>query len=199
MDKDKMEIIYKKTVNNSVGRDKRCSYTKNIKNSINKIAIETLLLVFIASSLMGCTGQFALNNNVSSMDNKESYTTTVERKYSYYEIASFEKNRVYGLMEDNGLTDFIHKGNDKHYNYTAEDFKKIKELDESYLYGFYMVADRETLDEVCKALGYTDIKDYLIKNNYVDKENNPDVNVWYDSNLVNIQKIMSEQGIQRSR
>lgn len=192
MDNDRMDKIYKKTIENSVGREKKCFYVKNIKNSINKVAIETLVLVFIASSLMGCTGQFVKNNNDNiNLDVTESYTFVKEFEHSSYEITMYQVNRVYDLLNSYNLNDFSYNGNKKHYNYTSEDFKKIKELDESYLYGFYLVSDRETLNEVCISLGYNDIKDYLIKNNYVDKDNNPDVNVWYDYNKVNIDKIMS--------
>lgn len=195
MSTDKMEKIYKKTLNNSVGREKKCFYAKNIKKTVNKIALQTLILVFIASSLMGCTAQLAKNNdlNNTNLNESENYTTVVEFEHGAYEITMYQVNRVYDLLNSYNLNNFSYNGNKKHYNCSSEDFMKIEELDESYLYGFYLVSDRETLNEVCKVLGYEDIKDYLVKNNYVDKDNNPDVNVWYEYNKANIDKIMSQE------
>ena len=78
------------------------------------------------------------------------------------------------------------------YKYTAEDYKKIAELDESYLYAFYTSTTIETLTEACLALGYEDVKDFLLKNGYVNEDGNPDVGVWYKHNKKEIASIMKE-------
>ena len=52
--------------------------------------------------------------------------------------------------------------------------------------------DDYTIDEFTKSLGYEDLEDYLIKNDYVDEEGNPSTYNWYNVYLYNMAKIMNE-------
>lgn len=193
MEQDKLKRIYERAVANSVGKDKKCEYKKTIKNAIVKTATVTLILTLIASGLVGCEGKYKIDSD------GELKITSTENQFSTYEIACYQDSRVYNLLADYNFTNYEVVGTKRNYHYTAENYKKIKELDESYLYGFYVITTHETTNEVCKALGYQDLKDFLISNNYVDKNNNPDISVWYKQNKEKIIKIMEEEETNQRR
>ena len=122
-----------------------------------------------------------------TVNNLESYG------YSIANITDYGKLIVKGMLKDNGFTDYYtNEENERHYNYTAEDYKSMPNFDERYLYSLYLVVDDYTIDEFTKSLGYEDLEDYLIKNDYVDEEGNPSTYNWYNVYLYNMAKIMNE-------
>ena len=155
-----------------------------VKVALYAFGVYTLFTAFDAEDVEN------INNAIDSWGES---LTEEESEFSIYEISVFQQERVKALLEKNKLTDYTVENGRRHYSHTAEDYAKILELDETYLYGFYTLTSRATLDEVCKALGYTDIKDYLIQKQYVDSEGNPDVHVWYKQNKKDMIVIMREQ------
>lgn len=114
--------------------------------------------------------------------------------FTTYQISTYQTLRLYDLLEANNLTEYEPEQlTRRNYKYTADDYKKVAELDESYLYAFYTETTLETLTEVCQALGYDDIEDFLIRKGYVDKDGNPDVSVWYKYNKKEIAAIMKDK------
>ena len=113
--------------------------------------------------------------------------------YSLSDIQAYETIRFYNLMRKNGLTDYTQIGFSMDYNYTAEDYKKMKGLDETYLYTIY----RKThdLDEFLEALGYSSLDEYLLKNNYVDEYGKPSTTYW----RIETAKDTSQQMLEESK
>lgn len=137
----------------------------------------------------------AYNRVISSSKVEEKEDPADDGLYGFttYQISTYQTLRLYDLLEANNLTEYepdhlIRRS----YKYTADDYKKIAKLDESYLYAFYTQTTLETLTEVCQALGYDDIENFLISKGYVDKDGNPDVSVWYKHNKKEIAAIMKE-------
>ena len=83
----------------------------------------------------------------------------------------------------------------KHYSYTIEDYKKIDKLDESYLLGFYEGTTQSTFNNILMSLGYNSLDDFLLQNNYVDKNGNPDIAEWNLCQYHLIAKNMYESGV----
>ena len=59
-----------------------------------------------------------------------------------------------------------------------------------YIHGFYLLADDESVDEMCKGLGYVNWEDYMIKNNYVNENNEIDKSIWDYENMKVVVPIM---------
>ena len=67
-----------------------------------------------------------------TVNNLESYG------YSIANITDYGKLIVKGMLKDNGFTDYYtNEENERHYNYTAEDYKSMPNFDERYLYSLY--------------------------------------------------------------
>lgn len=197
MEPKDLQRIYDKTLENSVGIEKKCPFKKTFKNVVIKVATVTLLLTFMASSLTGCMGNIKNLNpteetQITSSDSQNQNDDIKINGFEPYYIFNFERARVFELLEAYNLTEFEFVSAKRDYKYTSEDYKKIIELDESYLYGFYVTTTRETLNEVCKSLGYENIEDFLNTKGYVDKNGKPSVSAWYDHNIQEITSIMEE-------
>lgn len=196
--KEQYEQNYESMLKNSVGPDKRCPYTTTVKKALLSVSLFTLTTSFILSGLCGCAKIQKFSNPQSSIETKieQSYDDNQEDKYhgfSLYDISTYQRLRTYEIMEENGFNNYTTEGTRRNYNYTSEDFKKLDKLDETYLYGFYTSTTGSTLNQVCGALGYENLEDFLIKNNYVDSQGNPSTMVWSQSNSVQISNIMAEQ------
>lgn len=118
-----------------------------------------------------------------------SYTNTYNG-YKDHEIGAYERLRAKDLLEDCGFTDYSMEGSKRHYNYSAEDFRSVEELDETYLYALYVICDEETFETVLVALGYENLADFLTRMNYVDDEGNPSLLVWSITDMELISGIM---------
>ena len=65
--------------------------------------------------------------------NKTEYVTKING-YEMADLSIYGNLRVYDLLDANGFTDYEGSGYNRSYRYDAEDFRKLKGLDESYLY-----------------------------------------------------------------
>lgn len=189
--------IYEMLEKNSVGEDKRCVLNK--KSRIVKLAVPISIIV---STLIvaGFVGVF--NNYINDDDTEQQtiYYTYNNYGYNTMDIVLFSEARVYTLLNNNNIIDhtFTEKGK-IHYNYSAEDYKKIKELDESYLFTLYEMVDQYTVDEFSKALGYKNLNDYLEKNGYIDKDGEINIKKWSTENLECCAKMMDDMSIKKGK
>lgn len=185
MEKEKYLQMYDNLKNKSIGNNKRVKKNKKTVKAILKISIATMLSTMALASFVGCT-------SISREYNPEDYKIVIDT-YSGYkpsEIINYEKLRVNDIMQAYGMEDYSIDGIRKNYHYSSSDYEKIIELDETYIHGFYMYSDMNTVTEVCKSLGYDNLTDYLIKNNYVDENGMPSEAKWEEENLEKIGSIM---------
>ncbi len=183
---ENMKRMYKNTLNNSIGRDKKVHDSRIHRRVALGVSFLTLLLTFSASSLIGCSKNFKndLNNGGETIaEESEKYYG-----YSITEISLYEQSRLKKLLEEYNLTDYTQNGIERrNYNYTADDYKKIKELDETYLGGAYALFNKKSLDELCKALGYADFNDFL------EKKYGGAIKDWAEYDLDQMSEIMKNE------
>lgn len=207
MKEDKYKEMYEKLKKSSIGKDKKCQANRFKQRVTLKIALSTILASLCTVCLAGCKNNDNYYNN-SNNSNSTTYVTENTNQentndysyssntYSPSEISRYQRLRVNELMTNYNMTDYTKDPENNRrriYNYTSDDYKQIKELDETYIYGFYLLADTNTVDNVCNALGYSNLYTYLTVNNYVDEAGQPDVEKWYDANTITINNIMIEQ------
>jgi len=182
------QLIYENLKNNSIGKEKICSSNFAVKKIALTVALTTFISVFTTACSVSLKDKLFNSKDTSSV--VEVYEPT---KYSRVEISSYNQLRSRNLLVDNGFTDYKIEGDYRDYNYTAEQFSTIKDLDDTYLYGFYMVVTEKTFSNILNALGYKDLNDFLVKNKYVDSENKPSKQKWYSENTKQIEQIMVEE------
>lgn len=207
MKEDKYKEMYEKLKKSSIGKYKKCQANRFKQRVTLKIALSTILASLCTVCLAGCKNSenyYNKGNNSNSTTYVTEYTNQENTNdysysnntYSPSEISMYQKLRVNELMTNYNMTNYTSDPNNSHkriYNYTSEDYKQIEELDETYIYGYYILADSTTVDYVCEALGYTNLYTYLTTNQYVDDMGNPSIDKWYDANNITINNIMIEQ------
>ena len=193
MSKEELDRIYENAKENSIGPEKKSSAKREKKTVAMKITIGALAAILAISGLTGCvqkTIQPTPNESTSISENIE-YKNEYNG-YSDVEIGIYERLRLGDLLEANGFTDYTMDGQKKSYNYSAEDFKKIEELDETYLYASYIATTKETFMNILTSLGYENLEDFLIKNEYVDENGKGSIYVWCIKNMEEMSLIMKQ-------
>lgn len=114
--------------------------------------------------------------------NKTEYATEIDG-YEMADLSMYGNLRVYDLLDANGFTDYEGSGYNRSYRYDAEDFRNLKGLDESYLYGFYCATSEENFNAVLSVLGYDSLEQYLTEKEYVDEDGNPSIDAWNDASM----------------
>lgn len=195
MDKKVYENIYNVLEKNSIGNEKKCPNNRKKKKVILKISLGMLTGLLIVVGIIG-SSLIKLNNNyyeqiqqIEDVDNND-----VERYgYSIINIQEYGKLITKNMLKEYGFDNYtINDDNYRHYNYTSDDYKKIINFDERYLYSLYLVVDDYTINEFTKSLGYKDLDDYLIKNNYIDDEGKASTYKWLIDYLREMAKIMND-------
>lgn len=113
--------------------------------------------------------------------------------YDIIEISRFQSRRSLELLDSYGFTDYTMVDQKRNYHYTAEDYKKIDTLDETYLYGMYIETTDRTLREILRSMGYENLNDYLIQKGYVSSDGEPSTYIWNQYNAEVIDDIMVEE------
>ena len=189
---DKNYILYENLKKNSIGNEKKCKAVKYIKKGTLRVGITVLISAFTIGVLSGCNIHEDYFNNNDNENNHSSYEQTLNdyNGFSIVEIRNYEMLRADDLFSNNGFHSYSMEGTKRKYNYKSSDYKRIKELDETYLYGIYLNTNSSTFNEVLQALGYSDLEDYLIKNNYVNKNGEPSTMAWSNADLEKMSQLM---------
>ena len=156
---------------------------------------KTTVVAFLSVAMLctACIGPGQSNHNEKSSSEIEAeykFLIDDESGYSADEVGVFEKLRAMDLLNENQMFDYERKTLQRDYHYTAEDYAKIKGLDETYLYGFYILSNEEDANEMVKALGFENLDDYMIQKGYVDEDGNPSRDEWCKADIVIMRKIM---------
>lgn len=195
MSKYKYNTIYEDAKNNSIGKDKVTSSNKIIKKGIVKKTHQELLAILATSSIVA---SFNKNKHTHISEYTRASQRTIKKDYNgykEYEISIYEKQRAKKILEEAGLTDYIIEDSKRNYNYTAEDYQKIKVLDESYLYALHLITTEETFNTILSSLGYTSLESYLFSKGYTSEIGVPDKKKWSNADLENISLIMKNTQI----
>ncbi len=189
--------IFEKMKAKSIGINKRVK-NKRIKiKATLKRSIATFLTILAASSMVGCNVK---NNEKNSTKSSTSYSMDKEwNGYTYDEITNYELKRLDETLSSNGLTEYEMKGGNRVYNYTAQDYGKVPEFNDSYVRSFYIMTDSNTVDQFCMSQGYQNFTDYMDKNGYINSDGSKDISKWYDDSLEAVSKKMSFREVGKTK
>lgn len=204
MGKDAKEI-FEDLKNNSIGKEG--IRLINIKSKGVRIAGTILSLMLIFSTMCSCVKQqnnifdepVNVESNISNRTYYYNYDDNVVEELLYNETFRVREVLVFS-NEDISLKD------NKICN-TVEEYKAAEALKDTDLIGFYEMVNKDEVEteKVIQALGYKNWDDYLISNNYIDKEGKPNKYVWlndesqrlYDEYLKSFEDINESKGISK--
>ena len=185
------EQLLERMRTNSIGTNKRTT-NKFIKTKkVLNIAMSTILSVVIAMSMIGCT-----KSNIEDKSTIQQEYSEIYEDYGVHtkDIQEYEIERLEKALEETGLIDYtLNEDNLRDYHYTAEDYRKINNLDETYLRSFYSIASDQSVDEMAKALGYNNLHNYLESKGFLYQNGNIDGQTWAAYDSIQIAKIMSQE------
>lgn len=174
---------YLKLKNNSIGSNKRSNGKRRIIFGDLKKSTKLMYTVFKFACITSCSIISEPMDKVSAFtDSKGEYNG-----YSYSDIAHFETNRVYELMDNYELDEYSLEDGKRVYNYDSKVYKKIPQIDDSYLYGFYLISDTNTMNQISISFGYKDFEDYIHSNGFKSEEE------WIENSLNDISIIMQNK------
>ena len=187
MTEEEKNNIFNNLKNKSIGNNKKVK-ANFIKT---KVLIGVSVLTTIATMLTACSINFSNEKENNSIGHQK-IEYLEENGITSTELISFEKLRTISLLNENNLNNYTETSAGRHYENTYTDYMKVSDLDDSYIHGFYLLSDDESVDEMCKGLGYSDFEDYMKKNNYVDENNNIDKEIWNYENMKVVVPIMTQ-------
>lgn len=172
MEKDYNKIL-ENSKKNSVGLNKKEKLVKSTK----KISVALLFsLVSFTSVISLCSC-----GNTNYSERQEEVVVAYEKdeiKYrmgSEYSIDKLMNVHEY-LKKYNIPYELDGSGYDGENN--VEDYKRIVELCEEDLIGYYDILGEKESEKVVQALGYEGWDDYLEKNGYIDNFGEPNIDYW---------------------
>jgi len=192
--------IFEKLKQKSIGKDKRVRNKRTKIKATLKKSVAVLVSVMSAATIVGCNLSNKKSNNSSKNETKIVQTVDKEwNGYTYYEITNYECNRLDETLSINGLTDYELNGGNRVYNYTANDYSKVHELNESYVRSFYLMTDSNTVDQFCISQGYQNFSDYMMKNGYTNSDGSNNISDWYENDLEVMSKIMESREVGKTK
>ena len=200
MSDDKLLNIYEQLKNNSIGTEKVSKYNKRNAGTILKSTILSLTALLCMAGAVGCKNE--VNNNTKSSDvlvqETDDYVPSIVRRHNYKnsDIILYEEVRVNHLMESYNLTDYYSLGDGikRTYNYSKDVYEKMNDLDETYISGFYYLCDMSTVNTVCNALGYKDLKAYIVEKGFVNDNGEANISGWLWDELDSMSDVMYQEG-----
>lgn len=152
--KDTMLEICK---SNSIGKDKvtKLKYTKR------KIAAAVLTAAIASFSVVGLTGCSTADIFAPQ---------EISQQLSVYETMAYNEMTYYNIP--------YYSSTGEEINNDVSDYKKIENLSEENLIGYYYALGEKECEKVVQALGYNDWNDFLIKNHCYDENGNPSIEAW---------------------
>lgn len=142
---------------NSIGKNKKEIFKTKIKN-IGRTTLAVLLSSLLVFSMCSCK-----------------ITSIVQTDYdiSYHAVDEYQTTVIYEIekiYEMNGMQFYYDM------EYSIEDYEKISHMfNEEDMIVYYTCMREEEFNKLLQALGYEDMTDFLIKNNYLDEKGNPSI------------------------
>lgn len=184
MDREKYQEIFDQTKKNSIGSEKKDSNKRVRKKVKMMVTIPVLVGTLTAAGVLGVGCAIPVKDPVQQETTTNEYSyldDTSYRDYGYsdIEIESYGKVRALQKLNDAGFTATGKDGFKYHYDESVEDFKKLGQLDNDYIYSLEAILDDETMSKVYQAMGYENEDDFMVKNNFVDSKGKADGVKWF--------------------
>lgn len=156
--------IYENFKKNSIGENQvqKVSDIKKKKVVIKSLAL--LLSIFLVVS--GCALDLFKNFKPSAGQTKDHFT------YDDTVVC----NNLFIYIDDLNSRMYL-AGLNPEENHTVEEYKKLTLTDQD-VFSRYLYIGEDKTENIIKALGYNGWNDYLIKQNCVDENNEPDFYLW---------------------
>ena len=169
--------IYSKLRENSIGNDKKCSMKSN---KTVTVTVSALLSLFIAFSVV-CK----VNQSKKNIVEKNMYNQNInfeKRDYIYTFNQRIVDNILYDKVRDLRIKIVLNGDNvdlSGELNNPISVYQNIGFL-ENDLISFYYLTNFDEVDteKIVRVLGYESWDDYLVQNNYVDKNGKSNLAVW---------------------
>ncbi|MBR3049211.1 MAG: hypothetical protein IKG58_01455 [Bacilli bacterium] len=195
MDKEKYQEIFDQAKKNSIGSEKQDPNKRITKKVKMMVTIPVLIGTLTAAGVLGVGCAMPVKNPIAQEKVTEDFRDMSYRDYGYsnIDIDSYAKIRALEKLSEAGFTADSKEGFKYHIDATAEDFKRLGELDSDHVYSLEEALDEETMDKVLESMGYEDIDDYLVKNNFVDSKGEAYRVKWFYDHMNNMADEMHEQ------
>lgn len=172
--KEEYNELLAKIKENSIGVEKISEY-KPIKKKIDVKTLMLLLSLVISISLTGCKLDIK-NNNINENQ------IVVESSYDDLNISGFKAMEM--SIADNHLLFAQIKYKDENGNIISNDkevYKRLEGLDESKLFGFYLLLGEKESEKILPIYGYNTWDEYLMKNGFINDKGETDLKMWEES------------------
>ena len=180
---NKLEEILKKTKENSIGIDKKSEFVRSAK-VISKKVLTMLIVVSITVTLAACGNV----NTIGSYPELNSPEIVQVEDIEYGNDLDMMKvaelrgeilTRIRVKLLNAGIK--YRDSDGKAIVNDVETYKKIYNIIEEELIGYYSLLGQEESGKILQILGYEGWDDYLIQNGFVDENNEPDIKMWENS------------------
>ena len=195
MTEEERQEILSNMKDKSIGSEKKAKagfFKKKIIMTISALALASTLLTACGYNSNKEATYSSSSVVTTNYQREDVYAMASENDLTMQQISNHQIARVLALLEEYGFTNYTSDGLKRHYNYTYSDYQRISEMDDSYLYGFYSIADRESFEEMLKGLGYTDLDDFLVQNGYIKQSGKPDATLWFQQSVIKSIREMTE-------
>lgn len=180
---NKLEEILKKTKENSIGIDKKSEFVRSAK-VISKKILTMLIVVSITVTLAAC-GNVKTNDSYPDYNNGE--VIQVEDIEYANDLDLMKVAELRGEILTKVRVKLLNAGikyrdsDGKVIVNDLETYKKIYNIIEEELIGYYGLLGQEESGKILQILGYEGWDDYLIQNGFVNENNEPDIKMWENS------------------
>ena len=180
---NKLEEILKKTKENSIGIDKKSEFVRSAK-VISKKVLTMLIVVSITVTLAACgnvntIGSYPELNSPEIVQIEDIEYGNDLDMMKVAELRGEILTRIRVKLLNAGIK--YRDSDGKVIVNDVETYKKIYNIIEEELIGYYSLLGQEESGKILQILGYEGWDDYLIQNGFVDENNEPDIKLWENS------------------
>lgn len=189
---NKIEEILERTKENSIGSDKKNEFVKSVK-VISKKVLTLLIVVSITVTMAACNLESVKTTDTYSEYHNGEVIDAQQIESDGNELDFRKISEVRGDIISSVVVKLLNAGikyrtdDGKVLNNDIETYKKIYNITEDELIGYYMLLGREESDKILQILGYEGWDDYLTQSGFVNVENEPDIKMWENSIYENMQ------------
>lgn len=189
---NKIEEILERTKENSIGSDKKNEFVKSVK-VISKKVLTLLIVVSITVTMAACNLESVKTTDTYSEYHNGEVIDAHQIESDGNELDFRKISEVRGDIISSVVVKLLNAGikyrtdDGKVLNNDIETYKKIYNITEDELIGYYMLLGREESDKILQILGYEGWDDYLTQSGFVNVENEPDIKMWENSIYENMQ------------
>ena len=180
---NKLDEILKQTKENSIGIDKKNEFIRSVK-VISKKILTMLIVVSITVTLAACGNVNTIGNYPEPNSPEIVQVEDIEygNDLDMMKVAELRGEiltRIRVKLLNAGIK--YRDSDGKVIVNDVETYKKIYNIIEEELIGYYSLLGQEESGKILQILGYEGWDDYLIQNGFVDENNEPDIKMCENS------------------